>query len=104
MIRHTANIQTAQASNYVQRLCEHYSGKVPVNHNAAQGEIKLPMGLCILSADPQSLHIHTIADTQREARQLVQTITSRLELVAFRESPKIEWTEADNTDPDNSNP
>lgn len=97
MIRHATEFQTARAAIYLQQLCKHFGHKVPVKADSEHGEIELPMGHCSLRVKAQSLRIETEAATESDARRLTTVVGSHLERFAFRDNPKIEWIETQQT-------
>ena len=93
MVAHVAKIETEKASRYLEQLCKHFGHKVPVNFDAAAGQIDLPIGVCRLSACPDTLTMR-VEGTEANIERLEQVIGDHLARFAFRENPAIAWQPA----------
>ena len=86
-----ANVNTANASRCLRKLCQHWSRSFPVEFNDEQGTIRLPESTCVLKASPELLSIRlTVANGADEAR-LRTVVEENLQRFGFREELVFEW-------------
>ncbi|WP_323771709.1 DUF2218 domain-containing protein [Antarctobacter sp.] len=88
---------TDRADRYLGTLCKHFGHKVPVRHDKGTGQIELPFGLCVLSADETGLALSVEASDKSQLDKTIKVISSHLERFAFRENPDLTWTVANGT-------
>jgi hypothetical protein len=86
----SARAATAHASRYLQQLCKHWSHKFPVTFTADNGRIELPLGVCILDADPEGLGLRLEAAPDQLAR-FEQVVADHLQRFAFKEDLQFDW-------------
>lgn len=91
MIRRQGQVQIAEASRYLQRLCYHFQRKITVRYDEHRGEAEFPWGHCVLHAHEDLLSFDcTAADAESLAR--VQfAIDSHVELFSRKNSVRVAW-------------
>jgi hypothetical protein len=89
----TSRVPTPHASRYLQQLCKHWSHKFVVDFTAQNGRIELPMGVCILDADPEGLGLHLDTTSDHLAR-MEDVIAEHIRRFAFREELRFDWVES----------
>jgi uncharacterized protein len=93
MTRSHAEIATASASRYLQRLCKHFAHKLPVEFDPNAGKISFPIGDCDLAADGEKLSIDLTAPEAEQMPQLKDVVIRHLERFAFREELAVVWAD-----------
>jgi hypothetical protein len=88
----SARVPTAHASRYLQQLCKHWSHKFPVSFTSHNGRIELPLGVCILDADADSLGLLLDTDSERLSR-MEDVVADHIKRFAFKEELRFQWVE-----------
>ena len=90
-----ASLRTDKASRYLAQLCKHWGHRFPVRFDSASGEVELPAGPLVLTADDAELRLTLkVADPETLAR-LEDVVASHLARFAFREGEvRLAWTRA----------
>lgn len=86
-----ANVNTANASSYLQRLCQHWSHRFPVEFNDQQGTIQLQQSTCVLNASPELLTIRLTVEGGADEARLRTIVEEHLQRFGFREELLFEW-------------
>lgn len=86
-----AEVETEQASRYLQQLCKHFAHRCEVVFDAERGRILLPLGECLLEAGAGRLDLTVLASDAAALPQLQEIVASHLERFAFRETLEIAW-------------
>lgn len=98
MATRMATVPTEHASRYLQQLCRHFAQKVPVDVTPDAGQITLPFGLCLLSAEQGVLRM-TLKGPEASITRLERVIGDHFARFAFRENPTLTWTIRSNMEP-----
>ena len=89
-----AEIQTEQASKYLQQLCKHFAHRRPVTFDPQSGEIGFSTGTCRLEAKDNVLRLTLTAPDAAHMEQLQDVVVRHLTRFAFRETLEIAWRPA----------
>jgi uncharacterized protein len=93
VLRTIAEIETAQASNYLIRLCKHFAHKLAVTYDDHAGHIPFSVGDCDLSAQGDRLRLAVKARDQDSLERLKEVVASHLLRFAFREDLAVRWSD-----------
>ncbi|WGM46027.1 hypothetical protein KOAAANKH_00892 [Brevundimonas sp. NIBR10] len=92
MTRSTTTVATSNASKYLTQLSKHWSHRFPdLTYTAERADIPLPGGPCVLTADPQALHIVIDGSDAQTAERLEGVVAEHLRRFAFREDLTFDW-------------
>ncbi len=92
MTQFTATVATQSASRYLQQLCKHWSHKFDVTFDAHHGQVPLPMGLVVLTAQGDALIVRITIAEGGDAARLQNVVAEHLNRFAFREGELIfDW-------------
>lgn len=94
MTRFEASVATERASRYLQQLCKHWSHRLEVAFDAAQGDVRFDGASCSLRAAADRLHMTLESDDPALATRLCDVVADHLKRFAFREDLSFDWTEA----------
>jgi hypothetical protein len=94
-----ADVSTDHASRYLQQLCKHWAHKFETEFTPTRGQIALPLGSTVLSADDSVLSIEVTAREDVDLRQLEDVVQRHVERFAFRETLQFDWKMADEAAP-----
>ena len=86
-----AKVSTENASNYLRKLCQHWSHKFPVSFDAQHGTIDLAVGKCILDAEENALKVRLELPAEGDATQLQRVVQEHIQRFAFRETLVFDW-------------
>jgi hypothetical protein len=90
-----ARLNTDQAARYMTQLAKHWSHAFEVAFDAASARIPLPVGTCILLAEPDGLNVTVEASEMADLTQLEDVVAAHLMRFAFREPVgRLAWTRA----------
>jgi hypothetical protein len=90
-----ASVPTENASRYLQQLCKHWSHKMEVVFNEAQGRISFPMGPIDLVASPDTLAVTLRPNPGADVAQMQKVVADHLNRFAFREGELVfDWAQA----------
>jgi len=90
-----ASVTTASAARYLSQLCKHWSHKFEVEFDAQSGRIALPLGVCRLTAGPESLGIVLETADEEGLVKMEQVVADHLNRFAHREGELVfDWTRA----------
>ncbi len=81
----SAQVSTASATHYLNRLCKHFSHKVHSEWSQDIGFIDFGIGQCWLLAKPLELHVRCEANNVENLIELMDTLTSHFNRFARRE-------------------
>lgn len=87
----TAQVTTDQASRYLNRLCKHFSHKVPATWDGHHGRLDFDIGQCRLEAGNERLVLHCQARDQGLLAELGQVVASHLERFAAGAVAAVQW-------------
>lgn len=87
----TVRLQTPHASKYLQQLCKHFAHKVPVDYDAAAGEVAFPFGQCRMAAAGDVLEISGEVEREDLLPRMEAVIADHLTVFAFREALSYDW-------------
>jgi len=88
-----ASVPTTSASRYLSQLCKHWSHKFEVEFDAQSGRIALPLGVCRLTAGPESLGLVLEAEDEAGLAKMEQVVADHLNRFAFREGELVyDWS------------
>jgi uncharacterized protein len=93
-VQSTVDIETANASKYLQQLCKHFAHKTNVTFDDKLGEIAFTMGDCHLKAHDGILSITVTVPNEAQLAQLQDVVVRHLVRFAFRETLRIDWRAA----------
>jgi hypothetical protein len=92
MARAIAEVPTTNGSKYLQQLCKHWSHKLEVAFDAAQGTVRFPEAVATMTAGPQSLLVAIEAEDPAVVERMKGVVSSHLDRFAFREAPLMfDW-------------
>lgn len=91
MIRRQGHVATPEASRILQRLCYHFSRKIPVHHNAHQGDAAFPWGRCLLTADAALLRFDCQAADADQLARVQGAIDAHIELFSRKDPLRVDW-------------
>lgn len=92
-----ANVNTANASSYLRRLCQHWSHRFPVEFNGEQGIIQLQQSTCVLNASSELLTIRLTVEGGPDEERLRTIVEELLQRFGFRDELVFEWNSKDLT-------
>jgi uncharacterized protein len=90
-VRSVADIETANASKYLQQLCKHFGHKTTVTFDDKSGQIAFEMGNCQLEARDGILAVTLTATDAANMPRLQDVVVRHLVRFAFRETLQIDW-------------
>ena len=90
----TARVPTTHASRYLQQLCKHWSHKLEVAFDEAQGTIRFPSGAVVtLDASAEALDARIEAPDVETLERMKGVLAEHLDRFAFREAPlPFDWS------------
>lgn len=89
----TAQVNTANASSYLRKLCQHWSHRFSLEYDAQHGTIQLPQARCVLSASPEALTVRLDLQAEADGARLRQVVEEHIRRFAFREELTFLWTQ-----------
>ena len=84
-------VTTANATLYLNRLCKHFSHKIPARWDDQQGELDFGIGRCRLSARANELAIVCEAGDAAALQDIADTVESHLARFGTREALGLCW-------------
>ena len=94
-IRRVADVETANASRYLQQLCKHFQHNLPVAFDPHAGRIEFSSGECRLQADDARVQLFLAAPDAEAMERLQDVVARHLLRFAFREDLKVDWRAAE---------
>ncbi|MES2942319.1 MAG: DUF2218 domain-containing protein [Pseudomonadota bacterium] len=94
MIQQQGQVNTSDASQYLKRLCFHFSRKIKVSYDEHQGEAEFPWGHCQLKADASSLAFDCSAADPEQLARIRFAIDEHIKLFSRRAPMVVVWQEA----------
>lgn len=91
MITRSGSTETPRASTYLDRLCRHFSKKIPVEHDETAGHARFPFGECRLEADETTLRFHCRADDEASLAKIMDVIERHVWMFTKRDPLEVEW-------------
>jgi len=89
-----AQVETANASSYLRKLCQHWSHKFPVSFDAQHGTIDLAVGKCILDASDIALNVRLEVSAEGDEARLQRVVEEHIKRFAYRETLVFTWKSA----------
>jgi hypothetical protein len=94
-MRSHARLNTDQAARYMTQLARHWAHEYDVALDATSARIPLPLGRCILLAEPDGLNVTVEAPVMESLIRLEDVVAGHLLRLAFREPvDRLGWTRA----------
>ena len=88
-------VATPEASRILQRLCYHFSRKITVVYDEAQGRADFPWGLCLLGAAggeaATTLTFDCSASSSEELARVQYTIDEHIKLFSRKNPLLVRW-------------
>ena len=91
MIHCHTNIETTNASKYLQQLCKHFRHKVTVQYDATFGRVEFPGGLCLMTANQNVLSFYCKAQKPEGVGMMQSVLDQHLVKFAWREDLNVTW-------------
>ena len=90
-----ARLTTDQAARYMTQLAKHWSHRFEVALDATSARIPLPVGTCVMLAEPDGLNVTVEAAELDSLARLEDVVAEHLLRFAFREPvARLAWTRA----------
>lgn len=90
-----ARLTTDQAARYMTQLARHWSHGFDVRLDAVSARIPLPLGTCVMLAEPDGLNVTVEASVMESLARLEDVVAEHLLRFAFREPvTRLAWTRA----------
>ncbi len=90
-----ARLNTDKAARYMTQLAKHWSHGFEVALDATSARIPLPVGTCVMLAEPDGLNITVEAPILESLTKLEDVVAEHLLRFAFREPvDRLAWTRA----------
>jgi hypothetical protein len=86
-----AMITTAKASLYLQKICKHFTHRVPAHWNTQQGKVFFDMGWCFMTAREHTLEIRCEANSESELEDILETIKRHFDRFAIKDQLILHW-------------
>lgn len=84
-------IDTANPSRLIRRLCKHWSHKFEVDFDDQQGNIALGVGKCLLKAGEGTLNAEVEAGDEEQLQRLETVVADHLQRMASDETFSFDW-------------
>lgn len=95
MMQSHARLTTDKAVRYMTQLAKHWSHRFEVSLDAVSARIPLPLGTCVMAADPEGLDVTVEAADPAGLTRLEDVVAEHLLRFAFREPvERLAWTRA----------
>lgn len=91
MNKKSTRVITAHASDYLHRLCRHFSRNVSASWDNDKGHVAFEIGSCRMEADAEGLNLICQSDTVENLECLLSVIQSHLQRFAQREGLTVTW-------------
>lgn len=92
MLRQQGRVILDEPSRYLQRLCFHFSRKIPVQYDEHEGHADFPWGRCQLRALDTELTFDCQASDAELLAKVQFAIDSHVTLFSRKRSAAVEWT------------
>lgn len=92
MLQTTTQVETAQARQYLYKLCKHFARKITVEFDDEQGVAHFPFGACHLRADHTHLSLLLDAPDAAQLQRLQQVLEQHLQLMRRAPDPALSWS------------
>lgn len=90
-----ARLTTDKAAHYMSQLARHWAHEFDVAFDATSARIPLPLGRCIMIAEPDGLNVTLEAPVMESLIRLEDVVAEHLRRFAFREPlGRMGWTRA----------
>ncbi|MGR4865527.1 DUF2218 domain-containing protein [Caulobacter sp. LARHSG274] len=90
-----ARLTTDKAARYMTQLAKHWSHRFEVALDATSARIPLPLGTCVMLAEPDGLNVTVEAPVMESLARLEDVVAEHLLRFAFREPvTRLAWTRA----------
>jgi hypothetical protein len=90
-----ARLNTDKAARYMTQLANHWSHDYAVALDATSARIPLPLGACVMLAEPDGLNVTVEAPVMTSLARLEDVVAEHLLRFAFREPVgRLAWTRA----------
>jgi hypothetical protein len=87
-----AIVETSDGSRYINKLCKHFTHRVPAQWSEHQGLVNFAMGTCDMLDDGQSLSFVCKAENESDLNEIIETIQSHFDRFALKDQLIIkEW-------------
>jgi uncharacterized protein len=88
-----ASVPTANAANYIQQLCKHWSHRLEVDLSDQKGVVRFPAAVVTLEAGADALQVAIEGEESEEVERLKGVVSTHLDRFAFREAPlPFDWS------------
>ncbi|GAA3924252.1 DUF2218 domain-containing protein [Litoribacillus peritrichatus] len=86
-----AIIDTPKASVYLQKMCKHFTHRVPAHWNTVQGKVFFDMGWCFMTATQQTLSVRCEANSEPELEEILETLKRHFDRFALKDQLVLNW-------------
>lgn len=87
-----AQINTVNASRYLQQLCKHWGHRFPVAFDESQGSVAFDGTTCLFQAAAEQLIITLETTGEDTLERMEEVVASHLERFAFRDDLVVHWS------------
>jgi hypothetical protein len=104
MFRRQGRVNLEEASRYLQRLCFHFSRKIPVQYDEREGNAEFLWGHCKLLAQDGVLSFDCQARDLEALGKIQFAIDSHVTLFSRKQPVAVAWSEVLTDNPSPANP
>lgn len=86
-----AVIATPKASVYLQKMCKHFTHRVPAHWNTDKGKVFFDRGWCFMSATEKALTVRCEANSDSELEDILETLKRHFDRFALKDQLVLTW-------------
>lgn len=93
-----ARVATNRSAAYMQRLCRHFSHKVPAEFDDTHARVNFPMGVCEMRAEADALVLRAQADDEVGLTRIKHILSDHVTRYGFRDNLEVHWSDEVSTE------
>lgn len=93
----SGHVTTVLGSHYINKLCKHFTHRVPAEWDKLKGVVHFDMGKCFITATNEKLTFVCEANTEGELDLILETVKSHFDRFAYKDQLKLNWLKQEHT-------
>lgn len=82
---------TQNGSRYINKLCKHFTHRVPASWTEHEGVVEFDMGFCRMASNGQALSFVCEAENNHDLNEILDTVKGHFDRFAMKDQLVLNW-------------
>ncbi|MFC3152753.1 DUF2218 domain-containing protein [Litoribrevibacter euphylliae] len=91
MVQKKGAVTTSDGGRYIHKLCKHFTHRVPATWSEYEGTVNFDMGVCVMTAEAQTLTFVCEAENSSDLSEILDTVKGHFDRFAVKDQLVLNW-------------